>query len=191
MSNEVEQYIAASEQWPDEMRALRPVLLAAGLDEGIKWRQPCFGVDGANVAIMQEMKDALALMFFKGALIDDPDGVLEPQGPNSRSAMRIRFRSVDDVERLAPAVAGCVQRAVEAERAGLVAPPAPELELAEELQARLEADPMFAEAFGALTPGRQREYHLHVSGAKQATTRRSRVDKIMPRVLAGKGLRDR
>ena len=191
MSTDVDRYIAGSDKWPDEMRALRPLLLSAGLDESIKWGKPCFAADDANVAIMQEMKDFLALMFFKGALIEDPDGVLEAQDPNSRSAKGMCFRSVDDVERLAGAVTGCVARAIDAERRGVSAEPAPEPVLAGELQERLDDDPEFRDAFAGLTPGRRREYNLHVSGAKQATTRRSRVDKIVPRVLEGRGLRDR
>ena len=189
--SDVDAYLARSEQWPEEMAALRPVLLGCGLDESIKWRSPCFSHEGANVAIMQEMKDFLALMFFKGALLDDPDGVLEEQGPNSRSARRMTFRSVADVERLTPEVERCVRQAVAVEQAGLAVDPAPELVLVDELRERLDADPCLKAAFESLTPGRQREYHLNISGAKRAETRRRRVDQHVPRILEGKGLRDR
>ena len=97
----VDDYIARSEQWPSEMAALRAILLDGGLSEEIKWRKPCYSSGRKNIAILQEMNDFLALMFFKGALLDDMAGVLEEQGPNSRSARRMTFRSVDDVERLA------------------------------------------------------------------------------------------
>lgn len=191
MNPKVDAYIARSATWPAEMTELRSVLLGCGLDEELKWGKPCYVHEGSNIAIVQEMKGFLALMFFKGALLPDAAGVLEDQGPNSRSARRMRFTSVDDVGRLAGAVRACVQEAVDVEDAGLEIGPPPELVLADELQQRLDGDPALKAAFEALTPGRQREYNLHVSEAKQASTRAARVEKQIPRILEGKGLRDR
>jgi len=173
------------------MIALRPILLDRGLAEEIKWGKPCYCHEGRNIAIMQEMKGLLALMFFKGALMSDPDGVLREQGPNSRSARRIEFTSVDDVDRMADTVRACIDEAVRVEDMRLEPAPPPPLELVAELQERLDADARLRAAFDALTPGRQREYHLYVSGAKQATTRRARVERCVPGILAGKGRRDR
>lgn len=190
-SDKVDAYIGRSGQWPDEMAALRPILLKAGLHEDIKWGKPCYAHDGSNIAIMQEMKDFLALMFFKGALLSDPEGVLEEQGPNSRSAKRMCFRSVADVKRLKGVIAAYVAEAIDVEEAGLEVGPAPELVFVEELRNRLAEDPAFREAFESLTPGRQREYNLHIADAKQSATRLSRIDKHADRILAGKGLRDR
>jgi uncharacterized protein YdeI (YjbR/CyaY-like superfamily) len=188
---DVDAYIEQSERWPDEMTDLRPVLLSCGLTEEIKWGKPCYSHEGRNIVIVQEMKEFLALMFFKGALLNDPDGVLHEQGPNSRSARRMQFTSVEDVERLAGTVKAYVDEAVDVEEAGLEVGPAPELQLADELQNRLDEDPALKAAFEALTPGRQREYNLHVSEAKQAKTRETRVDKFVPKILDGKGFRDR
>ncbi len=191
MSSDVDAYILRSERWRQEMTDLRPTLLGCGLTEAIKWGKPCYRHDGKNIAILQEMKNFLALMFFKGALIDDPDDVLREQGPNSRSARRIEFTSVDEVAELNDTVKACVESAIAVEEAGLDVGPAPELALAEELEERLAQDPALAEAFDALTPGRQREYNLHISGAKQSKTRAARVEKYVPKILAGKGFRDR
>ena len=177
--------------WPDEMIALRPILLACGLTEEFKWRKPCYSHGGKTIVIVQEMKDFLALMFFKGALLKDPAGVLEDQGPNSRSARRIRFASVEDVLRLGDTVKTYVDEAIAVAVAGLDVGPAPELVLVEELQNRLDGDPALDAAFAALTPGRQREYNLYFAGAKQAKTRTARVDKYAPKILDGEGLRDR
>jgi uncharacterized protein YdeI (YjbR/CyaY-like superfamily) len=188
---EVDAYIERSERWPDEMTTLRPILLDCGLSEDIKWGKPCYGHDGRNIAIVQEMKDFLALMFFKGALLDDPDGVLEDQGPNSRSARRMRFTSVDDVNRLADTITAYVADAIDVEEAGLEVGPAPEPALVDELQHRLDRDPALEAAFKALTPGRQREYNLYFSDAKQAATREARVERYAEKILDGKGLRDR
>ena len=191
MDPDVDAYIDRSEKWPAEMAALRPVLLDCGLTEAIKWRSPCFSHHGKNIVIMQEMNDFLALMFFKGALLDDAAGVLEDQGPNSRSARRMTFRSVDDVARLATTVAAYVDAAIDIEDAGLEVGPAPDLELVDELQARIDDDPRFGAAFEALTPGRRREYNLYFSAAKQSTTRSGRIERYADKILAGKGMRDR
>ena len=191
MNPDVDDYIDASQKWPREMTALRPILLDAGLSEEIKWGKPCYSHEGKNIVIVQEMKDFLALMFFKGALLSDPQGVLVDQGPNSRSAKRMELTSVEDVDRLAPTITAYVADAVAVEHSGLEVGPAPEPVWAAELQERIDGDPAFRAAFEALTPGRRREYNLSISDAKQATTRAARVEKYAPRILAGKGLRDR
>jgi uncharacterized protein YdeI (YjbR/CyaY-like superfamily) len=188
---DVDAYLDATDRWPEEIAALRPLLLTSGLDETIKWGKPCYASGDANVVIVQEFSEHLALMFFKGVLLQDPAGVLEDQGPNSHAAKRMTFRSVEDIEQRAEVVTAYVAEAIALEQAGTPLPPRPEEELADELQERLASDPELSAAFDELTPGRQREYNLHVSGAKQASTRARRVDDIVPRILGGKGLRDR
>jgi len=188
---EVDAYIKRSGQWPAEMEALRPILLDAGLSEAIKWGKPCYSHDGKNIVIVQEMKQFLSLMFFKGALLADPAGVLVDQGPNSRSARRIEFESVEDVTRLADTVSAYVREAIDVEGSGLEVEPPPDLVLVEELQQRFEQDPELEAAFEALTPGRRREYNLYFSDAKKAETRIARIEKHAPKILEGKGLRDR
>lgn len=191
MNPEVDACIRRSEMWPEEIAGLRPILLGCGLTEEIKWRRPCYSHDGRNIVILQEMKAFLALMFFKGALLKDPEGVLEDQGPNSRSARRIRFTSVEDVARLADTVEAYIEEAIAIEEGGLKVGPAPEPVLAAELQSRLDRDPALKAAFEALTPGRQREYNLYFSGARQAKTRLARVERYAPKILDGRGFRDR
>lgn len=191
MNADVDAYIRRSTKWPEEMTALRSILLGSGLTEEIKWGKPCYCHQGKNIVILQEMKEFLALMFFKGALLSDPDGVLEEQGPNSRSARRMRFTAVEDVTRLTDTVSAYVDEAIDVEEAGLTAGAAPELVPVDELQNRLDQDAAFKIAFEGLTPGRQREYNLYFSKVKQAKTRAARVEKYAPKILEGKGLRDR
>ena len=100
MDPKVDAYIRRSEKWPEEMTHLRTILLSCELTESIKWGKPCYSHEAKNIIILQEMNEFLALMFFKGALLHDCEGVLEEQGPNSRSARRIRFKSVGEVYRL-------------------------------------------------------------------------------------------
>ena len=191
MNPKVDAFIRRSEKWPDEMTELRPILLSGGLVEEFKWGKPCYSHEGSNIVILQEMKEFLALMFFKRALLNDPESVLEEQGPNSRSARRVRFTSVEDVARLAGAVKAYVGEVIEVEEAGLDVGPAPEIVIVEELRHRLDEDTAFKAAFEALTPGRQREYNLYFSGAKQAKTRTARVEKYAAKILDSKGFRDR
>jgi uncharacterized protein YdeI (YjbR/CyaY-like superfamily) len=191
VGDRVDEFIAGASLWPAEMAALRVVLLRAGLSEELKWGKPCFSADGTNIVIMQPMKNFLSLMFFAGAFLSDPHGVLEEQGPNSRSARRVCLRSVADVKRLTPAIRELLAAALVVELQGRPALATPPLELVAELQARIDADPTLRRAFEGLTPGRQREYNLHISGAKQVATRESRITKCTEQILAGKGLRDR
>jgi uncharacterized protein YdeI (YjbR/CyaY-like superfamily) len=191
VSSEVDRYLLEAKQWPDELRAVRSLLLNCGLDESLKWNKPCYSDAGKNIAILQEMKSFLALMFFKGALLTDPAGVLRDQGPNSRSARRVTFTSVDDVTTQSKTITALVAQAIEVERSGRQVPAANPLELAAELRSSLDADDVLATAFAALTPGRQREYNLYITGAKQSTTRQRRIEACVPRILTGKGLRDR
>lgn len=190
VNDRIDRYIGRSTMWPQEMTEVRTILLGCDLDEDLKWGKPCYSHEGHNIAILQEMKGFLSLMFFKGALLKDPGNVLVEQGPNSRSAKRIEFTSVDDVIGLKGGVVALVGQAIEVERAGLTAGPAPALTLVEELQERLASDRKLKAAFDALTPGRQREYNLHISTAKQAKTRIARIDTCIPKILAGKGFRD-
>lgn len=191
MNERVDAYIARSTMWPAEMRRLRDVLLAAGLSEDLKWGKPCYLEGNRNIAIIQEMKSFLALMFFKGALMPDPAGVLHEQGPNSRSAKRMTFTSVAEVEAMTGVIADYVRAAIATEDAGITAPPAPALELADVLQERIDADTAFRTAFEAMTPGCRREYNMYFADARQRATREARLEKYVDRILAGKRMRDR
>ena len=174
-----------------EVAELRPILLECRPTENIKWGKPRYGHEGRNVVNLQEMKSFLSLMFFKGALMGDPEGVLEKQGPNSRSARRIRFTSAADVVRLANTVKAYVGEAIHIEKAGKQVGSASDPVPVAELQLRLDQDPALKVAFEALTLGCRRECNLYFSGAKQAKTSVARVEKCVRKILDGKGLRDR
>ncbi len=188
---DVDAYLADSEQWPTEIAAIRPLLLSCGLVETIKWGKPCYCIDDANVVLLQEFSDHLALMFFQGVLLDDPAHVLHAQGPNTHGPKRMKFTSVADVQSVVGVIGAYVNEAIRHAQAGTELPPRPDEALAPELQGRLADNDELAEAFYKLTPGRQREYNLHVSDAKQPETRHRRIDNAVPRILHGKGLRDR
>ena len=137
------------------------------------------------------MKDFLALLFFKGALLKDPDSLLEKQGPNSRAGYRMRFNSVREIEKVAGSVKAYAREAVEVEKAGLRLEKGPDFTYPKELTDRFHEGPVFKAAFDELIPGRQRGYVLHFSSAKQSKTRAARIEKYRPRILDGKGFHDR
>lgn len=177
--------------WRDEADALRQLLLSNGLDEQLKWGKPCYSSQGANICIIQRMKAFLALLFFKGGLLDDPDEVLEPQGPNSRQGYRMRFTSVEDVRRQAESLSVLLAAAKAVNDAGLTMAPRTEPDYPEELLTSFDTDAALRVAFKQLTPGRQRGYLIHFSAARQSVTRQARIDRNRQKILKGKGLNDR
>ncbi len=187
----VDAFVTRAAAWQAEIRKLRSILLACGLDEELKWGKPCYLHAGRNVAIIQPFKAHCALMFFKGALLRDRHGLLRSQGEHTRSAMRLEFTSAAQITKAV--VSSYVSEAIAVEQAGRTVPAdtARPLELPAELEQILRRDRRLADAFHALTPGRRRGYVLHFTAAKHAKTRTARIEKCIPRMLAGKGLHDR
>lgn len=187
----VDAFVSRAKAWRGEIQKLRSILLDCGLEEDLKWGKPCFMFEGANVAIIQPFKDMCALMFFKGALLEDKHGLLRSQGKNTQSALRLEFGSEAQIKKAV--LAYYVKQAVLAEKAGLHVElkAKDELALPGELTQRLDKDRKLAKAFRALTPGRRRSYVLHIEGAKQSKTRAARIEKCIPKILAGLGFNER
>lgn len=187
----VDAFVSRTKVWQGEIQKLRSILLDCGLDEDIKWGKPCFAFEGKNVAIIQPFKAHCSLMFFKGALFEDTHGLLRSQGENTQSALRLEFTSEAQVKRAV--VASYVKQAILVEKSGLTVDfkAKRELELPEELTQILQKNRKLAKAFHALTPGRQRGYVMHFKGAKQSQTRTARIEKCIPKILAGLGMNDR
>lgn len=188
----VDAYLKRNERWQAEMTALRALLLDCPLTEDLKWGVPCYTLDGKNVVLIHAFKEYCALLFHKGALMKDPDGVLIQQTDNVQSARQIRFASLDEIHRMQNLLRSYVHEAIDVEKAGLkvVHKTVAEFAMPEEFKAALAADDTLKSAFEALTPGRQRGYLLHFSSAKQSATRESRIEKCRPKIMAGKGLDD-
>lgn len=190
MTNRVDEEFDSATKWHAEALKLREVLLTCDLTEVFKWNKPCYAHDGDNIAVMQRFSNFLALLFFKGALMKDPEGLLKSQGENTRSALRLEFTTVDEIIEQADAIRALVAEAIAVEKSGLKVEQAEPPEYPEELIAAMEQDPELQEAFDELTPGRQRSYLLHISAAKQAATRVSRIAKCRPKILSGKGFNE-
>jgi uncharacterized protein YdeI (YjbR/CyaY-like superfamily) len=189
----VDAFSSKAKRWQKEIGKLRKIALDCGLTEELKWRAPCYTSGGKNVVIIQGFKEYCALMFFKGALLKDPEGILVRPGENTQAGRQIRFTSVREIVERGPSLRAYIHEAVEVEKAGLKVPSRrkTELVLPEEFQKRLDADPALKAAFDALTPGRRRAYNMYFSAAKQSRTREARVERCLQRILEGRGLSDR
>jgi uncharacterized protein YdeI (YjbR/CyaY-like superfamily) len=179
-------------RWSAEYAALRRLCLASGLNEELKWGQACYDAEGRNVVLIHGFKEYCALLFMKGALLEDPKGILVRQTRNVQAARQIRFASLADINRQKAAVKAYIGAAIAVEKSGakVQMKGVAEFDMPEELRTRLDDDPELAEAFRALTPGRQKGYLLHFAAAKRAATRTARVAKQAPRILQGLGLDD-
>jgi len=188
----VDAILSKEKNWKEEFEKLRAIFLASGLTEELKWGTPCYTFENKNVVLMHGFKEYCALLFFKGALLKDPNGILIKQTENVQSARHIRFTSAREIVKMKPILKAYVNEAIEVEKAGLKVnfKKTSEFTIAEEFQNKLDESPALKKAFRALTPGRQRAYLLYFSAAKQSKTRESRVEKCVPQILAGKGLDD-
>lgn len=190
--NKVDAFLLKAKQWRDEFEALREIVLACDLTEDFKWMHPCYTYQGANIVVIHGFKEYCALLFFKGALLEDTHNLLIQQTENVQSARQIRFTGLDQIKKLAPVLQTYIYQAIEVERAGLKVElkKTSEYNMPEEFQDKLDKMPELKKAFDALTPGRQRGYLYYFSQAKQAKTRIARVEKWIPQILAGKGIDD-
>lgn len=198
MNQKVDFYFDKAGKWQEEVRKLRMIVLSCGLTEELKWGCPCYtlsatsGKQKNNVVLIHEFKEYCALLFFKGALLNNDSGILIQQTENVQSARQIRFTNVQEMVEKETLLKAYIYEAIEVEKAGL------KLELKktkdfpvpEEFQSKLNGMPVLKAAFEALTPGRQRAYLFYFSQAKQSKTREARVEKCIPQILNGKGLED-
>lgn len=179
-------------RWNAEFAALRELCLASGLNEELKWGQACYDLLGRNVVLIHGFKEYCALLFMKGALLQDPKRILVQQTKNVQSARQLRFAGLADIQGQKAAIRAYLREAIAVEKSGakVQMKSAAQFHVPEEFKQRLHADARLAEAFSALTPGRQKGYLLHFAGAKRSETRAARVAKHVPRILKGLGLDD-
>jgi uncharacterized protein YdeI (YjbR/CyaY-like superfamily) len=189
----VDAYISKSEKWSKELVKLRTILLDFPLSEELKWGVPCYTFQESNVVLMHEFKEYCALLFVKGALLKDANGILIQQTENVQAGRQVRFTNVQEIDKLESILKAYILEAIGVEKAGLKVTfkKASEFTLPEEFINKLEEVPSLQDAFDALTPGRQRAYILYFSAPKQSKTREARVEKYIQPIFNGKGLNDR
>jgi uncharacterized protein YdeI (YjbR/CyaY-like superfamily) len=179
-------------QWQDETRLLRELALGCGLNEELKWGCPCYTLEKKNVFLIHTFKEYCAVLFFKGALMKDPKGILIQQTENVQAARQARFTDTKEIVKLKSSLKTYMKEAVELEKSGkkVELKKTTEFAMPDEFRTKLQSSPGLKKAFAALTPGRQRGYLLYFASAKQAKTREARVEKYIPKILDGFGLED-
>jgi uncharacterized protein YdeI (YjbR/CyaY-like superfamily) len=192
MNPKVDFYFSKAKQWQEELEQLRMIVLDCGLTEELKWGVPCYTFQKSNIVLIHVFKEYCALLFFKGALLNDANGILIQQTKNVQAGRQIRFTNVREIVKMKPILKAYIYEAIEVEKAGLKVnfKKTTEFIIPEEFQNKLDEIPALKTAFHALTPGRQRAYILYFSAAKQSKTRESRIEKYMQQILNGKGLND-
>lgn len=192
MNPKVDFYFSKSNKWQSELEQLRKIALDCQLTEELKWGTPCYTLHGKNIVLIHDFKEYCALLFFKGVLLSNSDGILIQQSKNMQAQRQIRFTNVHEILEMQAILKATIYEAIEVEKAGLEVKfkTTEEFILVEEFQKKLDEFPELKTAFEALTPGRQRAYKLHFSSPKQSKTRESRVEKCIPQILEGKGLND-
>jgi uncharacterized protein YdeI (YjbR/CyaY-like superfamily) len=192
MNPDVDFYFSKAQKWQEELEQLRIIVLDCHLTEELKWGVPCYTFQKSNIVLMHVFKEYCALLFFKGALLNDANGILIQQTENVQAARQVRFTNVWEIVELKTILKAYIYEAIEVEKAGLKVnlKKTTEFPIPEEFQSKLDIIPALKTAFDALTPGRQRAYILHFSAPKQSKTREARVEKYMPQILNGKGLSD-
>jgi uncharacterized protein YdeI (YjbR/CyaY-like superfamily) len=192
MNPKVDAILRDAKSWQPEFEKLRSIALDCDLTEELKWGQPCYMLGKANIVLIHGFKEYCALLFFKGALMKDPQGILIQQTENVQAGRQIRFTSLAEIARMENLLKSYIAEAVEVEKAGLKVDfkETKEFAMPDEFRSKLDAMPDLKTAFGQLTPGRQRAYLLHFSSAKQAKTREARIEKCLPQILSGKGRDD-
>jgi len=192
MNPKVDVFLSKAKKWQEELKKLRMIILDCGLTEELKWGVPCYTFEKRNIVLIHGFKEYCALLFVKGALLNDPKGILIQQMENVQAARQIRFTNVREIVKMKPILKAYIYEAIEVEKAGLKVnfKKTTEFIIPEEFQNKLDKIPALKTAFYALTPGRQRAYILYFSAPKQSKTRASRVERCTPRILNGKGLND-
>jgi uncharacterized protein YdeI (YjbR/CyaY-like superfamily) len=192
MNPKTDFYFSKAQKWQEEIEKLRFIVLDCGLIEELKWGCPCYIYNGANIVLIHTFKDYCALLFFKGALLNNDHNILIQQTKNVQAARQARFTDIHQVMEQEAILKSLVREAIEAEKAGLKVglKTTAEFKVTEEFQYKLDHIPALKTAFEALTPGRQRAYLMHFSQPKQSQTRQARVEKYIPQILDGKGLND-
>ena len=192
MNPKVDEFLSRAKKWQEELEKLRMIILDCGLTEEFKWKQPCYTYQNSNIVLIHGFKEYCALLFLKGVLLNDANGILIQQTENVQSGRQIRFTSLKEIVKMEPILKTYIYEAIEVEKAGLEVnfKTTTEFRIPEEFQKILDDNPDLKTAFESLTPGRQRAYILHFSSPKQSKTRVSRIEKYTQRIFDGKGLND-
>jgi len=192
MNPKVDFYFTKEQKWHKEIEKLRTIALDCGLTEELKWGCPCYAFEKSNIVLIHVFKEYCAFLFFKGALLKDPKGILIQQTPNVQAPRQVRFTNLQEIVKMQTTLKAYIKEAIEVEKAGLKVElkKTSDFAIPDEFKVKLDKMPALKKAFYALTPGRQKGYLFYFSQAKQSKTREARIEKYMPQILDGKGIDD-
>ena len=188
MNPRVDVFMKKTTTWHDEYEVLRELALATGLDEDLKWGQPCYTLDGKNIFLLHSFKEYIAVFFMKGVVMKDPKSILIQQTPNVQAGRQIRFKNLEETVKAKKVIKAYMAEAIAVEEAGIEVPmkKAAPVEIPKDIAAAMKKIPGLPSAFKKLTPSCQKEYMLYFDGAKKEETRISRVEKYAEKILSGK-----
>lgn len=190
-AGEVDAYIKKHVQWQEQLTALHEILSGTELQQTIKWGAPSFTLAEKIVVSMHAFKQHCALWFHQGVFLSDKKQLLVNAGEGrTRGLRQLRFDQTTSVDN--KVIKAYVVEAIKNEKAGKkIVPKLKQTSTPTELEEQLDSDRLLHKAFAELSPGKQREYAEYIGAAKQAQTRLSRLQKIMPMIRAGVGLHDK
>ena len=193
-NEKVEQFLQKDSQCQACYKYLRKLIFEeTELEETYKWMHPCYTLNNKNVVLIHGFKHYVALLFHKGAILEDKYHTLVQQTEKVQAARQLRFESLDEIKERKDEILFYINEAIQTEKAGkkVEMKKTEDYEVPEELEEKFSENPQFKEAFDNLTPGRQRQYLYHISQAKRSQTRINRIEKYYEHILNGKGMQDK
>ena len=143
MNPKVDFFFTKAKKWQEEFEKLRMILLDCGLTEELRWGCPCYTFQKSNVVLMHGFKEYCALLFCKGALLKDANGILIQQTENVQAARQIRFTNVREIVKIGTILKAYIYEAIEVEKAGLKVnyKKTSEFTMPEEFQTKINKNP--------------------------------------------------
>lgn len=183
---------SATKDWTEALSILQKLLDDTELTPITKWGIPVYCYDGQNIVGLAAFKNFVCLWFYQGIFLTDPDKVLVNAQEGKTKALR-QWRFTDNSEINPKQIHSYLAEAISHAKAGKKLAPitAAEIILPQILENAFQTSSELQTAFHQLTTGKQREYIEYLNKAKQETTKLSRLEKIIPMIVQGKGLNDR
>ncbi|WP_343697254.1 DUF1801 domain-containing protein [Flavobacterium sp.] len=178
-------------QWEEELLLLKTIIDKTELTETIKWGGPVYVYEKKNVIGLGGFKDYFAIWFFNGVFLkDNKKKLINAQEEVTKSLRQWRFTSKDEINE--KEILEYILEAIENEKQGKVIKPAKkEAIVSELLNAEMTKNPDLKLAFEKFSPYKQYEFLEYIETAKQEKTKLSRIEKVVPMILANVGLNDK
>lgn len=190
----VDEYIQKKTQWSKELGIIRKILNNSELGENYKWSVPVYTINGKNVIGLAGWKKYFGIWFFQGVFLKDKHQILiNAQEDKTKGLRQLRYHSIEDIDETI--LREYIEEAIQNQKDGLEIKAErtkkKDITIPPELLQQFSNVENLEKAFNKLTPGKQKDYAEHIASAKQEKTKLSRLEKITPMILEGKGLHDK